>query len=223
MEADFWLQTWENGLLGFHQNNVNTLLLRYWPEMNLSNGEVFVPLCGKSKDMLWFQEQGHDVLGVELSPIAVKSFFIENQLPALHQPYRSFTLWECDKIRLLNGDFFKLTSADVQNVTAVYDRAALVALPPEMRRQYVRHMLDVLPTATKILLVCFEYPQDEMSGPPFSVSHEEVIDLYGDVCTWERVRSKDIANKVRFSTSGFVQNVYIMEKQSNPLLQEPPL
>lgn len=212
MKADFWLQTWENGRLGFHQDNVNTLLLRYWPEMNVSNGEVFVPLCGKSKDMLWFQGQGYDVLGVELSPIAVKSFFIENRLPALHKPHHLFTLWESNNIRVLNGDFFKLATADVQNVTAVYDRAALVALPTDMRRQYVDHMLDLLPTNTKILLVCFEYQQDEMEGPPFSVPHEEVVDLYGGACTWERVRSKDISNKVRFATSSFIQNVYILKK-----------
>lgn len=213
MEADFWLQTWEAGRLGFHQNDFNVLLLRYWPKMGVDGGTVFVPLCGKTRDMLWLQSQGYGVTGVELSPIAVQAFFEENELEVAHRPEGAFEVWEGGGVRILNGDFFDLTSGDLEGVTAVYDRASLVALPPPMREAYAQKMGELLPAGTKILLVCFEYPQDEMSGPPFSVSHDEVLALYADNFLWERVRSKDISDKVRFPMSRFVQNVYILEKK----------
>lgn len=181
MKKEFWLERWERQEIGFHQDEVNPYLCRYWQELNSADdGEVFVPLCGKSRDMLWLREQGHAVLGVELSPIAVHAFFEENDRIPHHAADGKFDSCEVDGFRILCGDFFDLSKDDVASVSAVYDRASLVALPPELRARYASHLAGILPPATQILLITFDYPQQEMQGPPFAVSVDEVEALYRD-------------------------------------------
>jgi thiopurine S-methyltransferase len=180
MKKEFWLERWERAEIGFHQNEINPFLLRYWPELSSSpDREVFVPLCGKSMDMVWLRQQDCKVLGVELSAIAVRDFFKENGHSPAHAVSGKFESCEADGIRILCGDFFDLSKADLANVSAVYDRASLVALPPDMRESYARHLVEILPRGTKILLVTFDYPQAEMAGPPFAVSVKDVEALYG--------------------------------------------
>ena len=179
MKKEFWLERWERKEIGFHQEEINPYLCQYWKELHHARaGEVFVPLCGKSRDMLWLHRQGQPVLGVELSAIAVQAFFEENG----HIPHRSiagkFDSYEADGIRILCGDFFDLSKDDLAKVSAVYDRASLIALPPEMRERYALHLVGILPSATQILLITYDYPQPEMPGPPFAVSTGEVEALY---------------------------------------------
>ena len=179
MKKDFWLERWEREEIGFHQNEINPYLRKYWHELHAAHGsEVFVPMCGKSRDMLCLLGQGHSVLGVELSAIAVQAFFKENGYTPHHVTGEKFDRYEAGGIRILCGDFFDLGKNDLAKVGAVYDRASLVALPPEMRERYVRHLLGILPPATQIMLITFDYPQPEMSGPPFAVSAGEVESLY---------------------------------------------
>ena len=149
MEKNFWLERWEREEIGFHQNEINPYLRQYWQELHLARGsEVFVPLCGKSRDMLWLREQGHSVLGVELSAIAAQAFFKENDCAPQHVTGGKFERYETDGMRILCGDFFDLGKDDLAQVGAVYDRASLVALPPEMRERYARHLVSILPPAT---------------------------------------------------------------------------
>lgn len=179
MDKEFWLERWDKQEIGFHQNEINPYLSKYWKELNQANGsEVFVPLCGKSSDMLWLQERGHRVIGVELSSTAVHAFFDENGYSPRLDSDERFECLAAEDIRLLCGDLFDLVQNDLQEVTAVYDRASLVALPVEMRERYVRHLVSILPPATQILLITFDYPQQEMSGPPFAVTKDEVHKLY---------------------------------------------
>ncbi len=179
MKKDFWLERWEREEIGFHQNEINPYLRQYWQELHLAHGSgVFVPLCGKSLDMLWLRKQGHSVLGVELSAIAVQSFFKENGYSPHHVTSKKFDRCEANGISILCGDFFELCKDDLAKVSAVYDRASLVALQPEMRERYANHLVNILPPATQILLITFDYPQPEMPGPPFAVSVNEVAALY---------------------------------------------
>lgn len=179
MEKDFWHERWERQEIGFHQNEINPYLIRYWQELHLARGaKVFVPLCGKSLDMLWLRREGHAVLGVELSAIAAQAFFDENGYTPDHAEKGNFDCLEADNIRILCGDFFDLRKGDLKGVNAVYDRASMVALPPGMRERYVRQLLSILPPATQMLLLTFDYHQPEMPGPPFAVSAGEVESLY---------------------------------------------
>lgn len=179
MQKKYWLDRWERKDIGFHQNEINPYLCQFWQSLQLAPGStVLVPLCGKSNDMLWLHQQGHTVLGVELSGIAARAFFTGNGLTPQCGVHDQFTLLEANDIHILCGDFFDLRKNDVEKVTAVYDRAALIALPSEMRKRYTHHLLSILPSATQILLITFDYPQHEMPGPPFAVCMDEVISLY---------------------------------------------
>lgn len=204
MEKDFWLERWDRGEIGFHQGEINPHLLRHWHELSAASGsEVFVPLCGKTRDMLWLREQGHPVLGVELSPLAVQAFFEENGYTPKCFSTPKFGHCAADNIHILCGDFFDLTGDDLKGVTAVYDRASLVALPPEMRARYVTHLLNILPPAPKILLIAFDYQQSEMPGPPFAVSRAEVESLYGGRAHVRLLAQHDtLAENPRFQQRG---------------------
>jgi thiopurine S-methyltransferase len=180
MNEEFWLERWKERKTGFHQHEVNAHLRGFWPRLGLAPGErVFVPLCGKSRDMIWLRERGHRVLGIELSPLAVAAFFAENDLTPTRTRQGGFDVWETPDLRILCGNFFDLAAADLVGVRAVYDRAALVALPPEMRERYASHMSEIVEAGTRMLLLTLDYPQAEMEGPPFSVSPDEVDRLYG--------------------------------------------
>ena len=157
--------------------------------------QVFVPFCGKTKDLLWLREQGHKIIAVELSRIAVDAFFVENQLPFNKTQVGEFELFETDGIQIYCGDFFKFPKDILRGIHALYDRASLVALPSEMRFQYTEKMRTLLPTHAQILLVSFFYHQHEMDGPPFSVNKQEVMTLFGEWCNVRQIYSENISGK----------------------------
>lgn len=190
MDANFWLERWRLNEIGFHQADFNARLIRYWPALNVpAGGTVFVPLCGKSRDMIWLAQAGYRVLGVELAPIAIETFFREAAAPYSHRQQSPLSVYEGMGIRILCGDFFSLGAADLAGISAVFDRGALVALPPEMRRRYVDHLLTVLPNRAEILLLTLEYDQTRVGGPPFSVQRAEVESLYGARCSITRLEA----------------------------------
>lgn len=175
----YWLERWERNETGFHQTGTNPYLLEFWHTLQLNrDSTVFVPLCGKSHDMLWLRQQGHAVRGVELSATAAQAFFSENGLTTQNHAHSRFMHWEASDIAILCGDFFDLSAQDMRNVSAVYDRAALVALPPDLRKRYVNHLLQIVPANAQILLITLDYPQHEMTGPPFAVPLHEVTALF---------------------------------------------
>lgn len=183
MHHDFWHQRWQENQIGFHQAEVNSFLTRHWPELSIPvGGRVLVPLCGKSKDMLWLRDLGYSMLGVELSQVAVEAFFNENALQASVSSQGEFLCYDCDGLRILCGDFFALTAEELGEVDVVYDRGALVALPEELRVRYVSSLYALLNSQAEMLLVVFDYPQAEMPGPPFSISRQEIEALYSHWC-----------------------------------------
>ncbi len=178
-DNSLWRQCWRDRNTGFHQKAVNPLLPRFWPGLDLKPGSrVFVPLCGKSLDMVWLAGQGHEVLGVELSPIAVRAFFRENRLRPDRRRVGDFTLWEQGRLGILCGDYFSLARADLGRIDAVYDRAALTALPEDTRRAYVAHLRLILPAACKVFLLTTEEPEaGETQNQAFAVA-DEIEALY---------------------------------------------
>lgn len=190
MEHEFWHQRWQEGRIGFHQDTVTPLLREHWSALALPRGsQVFVPLAGKSLDLAWLAAQGHRVLGVELSPLAVEQFFAEHRLaPQVHES-RYGRHYCAGNIELICGDAFGLDAEALADCAAVYDRAALIALPPPLRRRYVHELYARLPADCRGLLITLEYPQHEKHGPPFSVPEREVRELYDrdwDVTTQAR-------------------------------------
>lgn len=204
MEPDFWHRRWRKNEIGFHQGDINRHLRAHWAHLGAAPGAlVFVPLCGKSRDMLWLREQGHRVLGVELSAIAVRDFFVENELPLESEADGPFIAHRSGDLTVLEGDFFALDAARLAGVGAVFDRASLIAFPPEMRPRYARHLLSLLPGGTRLLLLTMEYPQDEMQGPPFSVREDEVLRLFGEDAVVERIHQAEVLHEhARFIQKG---------------------
>ena len=187
MNSEFWQERWKNKEIGFHQEKINPYLQRYWAGLKLDTSSavrprILVPLCGKSLDMLWIKEQGCDVIGVELSPIACEEFFDENRLEYSMMSLDQGQIYQSDGITLFCGDLFELDSQAFGAVDAVFDRAALVALPETMRKRYAARIRQISGDKLRCLLVTMDYSQDEMDGPPFSVTEEEVRALYEETC-----------------------------------------
>jgi thiopurine S-methyltransferase len=204
MDHDFWHQRWQQDKIGFHLAETNPLLIKYQPDLGLSSGdEIFVPLCGKSQDMLWLREQGYQVVGIELSDLALKSFFENNNIPHRKLQAGEFNIYQSNGYRLYGGDFFALNAAVIQSCKLVYDRAALIAFPEEMRKQYVHHLLSIIPDNASIFLITLDYPQAQMTGPPFSVSKSEVETLFSDRYDLELLGEEDVlAGHEKFKQQG---------------------
>lgn len=196
MDVDFWLERWRDGRTHFHQNRVTPLLQKYWPSLLLpSDSRVLVPLCGKSLDMIWLAEQGHQVLGIELSPLATDQFFTEHNLqPNIHDSALG-RHYIAGNIEIICGDIFKLDAATLAQCTGIYDRAALVALPRAMRGPYVQHVYAQLSPQYRGLLLTLDYPQDDMDGPPFSVGEDEILCLYDGHTDATTIDRRDILDK----------------------------
>lgn len=195
MQPDFWLQRWQDGQIGFHRNEVMPLLQKHWPSLRLPAGNrVFVPLCGKSLDMHWLAAQGHEVLGVELSPLAVRQFFAETGLEPERRESRYGEHFTAGPVEIILGDAFGLDAELLADVRGVYDRAALIALPPEMRPRYA-DLHARLPAGCQDLLITLEYPQDQKSGPPFSVDADDVRATYDHDWAIETLERRDILDE----------------------------
>lgn len=196
MHPQFWHERWALNEIGFHQPDVHPLLSEHWPRISAGAGQVFVPLCGKSLDLLWLRRQGHRVLGVELSPLAVASFFSEQSLPAATRQMPGFHAYESDGIEIWCGDFFDLRASHLEQVGAVYDRAALIALPKDLQARYAAHLLELLPRRPPVLLIAFEYDPAEMEGPPFSTPTQVVEELFAPAYRVECLSAKEIIDEV---------------------------
>lgn len=180
MEHEFWHERWGDGRIGFHEGRPNTFLTRHLAALGEARS-VLVPLCGKTHDLALLAERGHTVLGVELSPLAAEAFFSEHELPVERDTQGPFERFRAGPITILAGDFFALTPALLAaagGANALYDRAALVALPEAMRRDYVAHLRALLGPGAPALVITFTYAQDLMEGPPFSVTPAELRELY---------------------------------------------
>lgn len=226
MELDFWHTRWQNNEIGFHQPHVNPYLVYYYGQHGPDQAtrgklRVFVPLCGKSKDLLWLSKNGYGVVGVECSEIAVEAFFRENNLPLEKQAQGAHIKYSSGRIDIWLGDFFGLQAEQLGAITDVFDRASLIALPPELRRQYAGKMLELLPNGVRVLLVTLTYPQHEMNGPPFSVSEEEVHALYQSQFSINKLAAKNtLEMEPRFKQKGLtslIETAYKLKRSNQSL------
>ena len=198
MEKQYWHDKWDSNEIGFHQDAAHPLLDSNFPSLELpKSSHVFVPLCGKSPDMLRLRDMGYRVSGLELSKVAVTAFFSENRLEydtELEQDYERYTT---EDLQVLCGDYFRLDARVLGQIDSVFDRASLVAMPPKMRSAYINILRTLMVSGGKILLIVLEYDQDEISPPPFSIKKEEVIHLYSDWCHVELLETIDSEVKGR--------------------------
>jgi thiopurine S-methyltransferase len=207
MQPDFWHERWRTDQIGFHQPQVAPALQRHWQDLGLDPADrVFVPLCGKSLDLLWLRDRGHAVVGVELSAIALEAFCAENGIAARRRARAGVDLYQAPHLDLFCGDFFALTPAQVGGIAAIYDRAALISWNEELRKPYAQRMAELTPSGAKTLLVTLEYPQSQKAGPPFSIPPAEVARLYGEQHAIQELSRHDIlASEPRMRARGITE------------------
>jgi thiopurine S-methyltransferase len=196
----FWLDLWEQGRIPFHKNEVHPDLITFWPSLQLRpKSTVLVPLCGKSMDILWFLQQGYHVVGIELCEQAVVQFFQEHQLSFTIENHKNCKKYLTDSLDFWVGDIFTIDKRLIPPIDAIYDRAALIALPKKLRSIYTALCLNWLKPRGVIFLKTLSYDQKSMQGPPYSVSAEEVAQLYTasttiqclNACKQEHVRDEE--------------------------------
>ncbi|MBV2129014.1 thiopurine S-methyltransferase [Arsukibacterium indicum] len=180
MNPEFWQEKWQKREIAFHQAAANPLLVSCFNQLQLVPGaRVFLPLCGKSLDIHWLLAQGYQVVGAELSEMAVQELFAELGLVPTISSAGNLQHYHAAELEVFVGDIFQLSQATLGQVAAIYDRAALVALPAEMRQRYAKHLVAISQCAPQ-LVICFEYDQAQLAGPPFSVNSEEMHNLYSN-------------------------------------------
>ena len=217
MQPEFWHDRWDRNQIGFHLEQVNPYLQRLWPLLELEQGgRVLVPLCGKSLDLSWLAASGFEVLGVELTQTAVEQFFSEQKVEPQISQRGAFTVYEAGPVTILCGDVFALTAADVSTCVGLYDRAAMIAFPPDMREAYARHLTEILVPGCKGLLITLDYDQSQMKGPPFSVPDAEVQRLLSPDWALEVVEEPDVLDQewkfLKGGVTRLVERVYRLEK-----------
>jgi thiopurine S-methyltransferase len=214
MGSQFWITAWNEGRTNFHQGNYHDKLMEYFPQLNPRKGQrVLVPLCGKSKDLLWLHELNLRVHGIERHDQAVESFFAENELSPVEKTQdQDFAHYTHENLVVSCGDFFKLDENDTYDFA--YDRASLVALSSPMRKTYAEVIKQSLKKGGKYLLIVYEYDQSKLDGPPFSVDANEIRELYEDQFTIKLMESKQPTKEgPRLSSlDSLKQKVYILGK-----------
>lgn len=198
MDADFWHEKWASKDIAFHNSDAHPLLVAYMDALELApGGRVFIPLCGKSRDIAWLRSQGLSVAAVELSRIAVEELFAELGLEPQVETLGSLRHYSGGEgLDIYQGDIFDLCAAQLGCVDAVYDRAALVALPEAMRQRYSHHVRELGAGAPQLLIV-YDYLQSAMAGPPFAIGDAEVAEHYSDSHTLQLLHSEAVAGGLK--------------------------
>lgn len=212
MEPSYWHQKWEKGEIAFHKSEANPLLIEHFGKLKLAKGSrIFVPLCGKTRDIAWLLADGYRVVGAELSELAINELFKDLGIKPTIASLDPLTLYQAQDIDIFVGNIFDVTAEVLGMIDAIYDRAALVALPTHTRRQYTSHLMNITNVAPQ-LLICYEYNQQQMDGPPFSISAEEVKHHYAATYHLQVVESREVVGGLK----GRVASI-----ETAWLLQEP--
>ena len=212
MDASFWHQRWEKNEIAFHESAANPLLVKYFKDLCLAKGSrVFVPLCGKTLDIGWLLSSGYRVAGAELSETAIKQLFIELGVEPAISEVDQVKRYSATHIDIFAGDIFHLSGKILGPVDAIYDRAALVALPEQMRNRYAAHLMEITDTAPQ-LLICYQYDQALVDGPPFSISNEEVNRHYRGRYELTLLGSADVSGGLKGKCAA-KENVWLLNDE----------
>lgn len=194
-----WNARWNEGRIGFHEGVPNAQLVRHASVLGEAR-RVLVPLCGKAEDLAYLASLGHEVVGVELVARAIDAFFAEHDLAPTRASVGGFEVTSAGGVHLVRGDMLAVTREVLGPVDALYDRAALIALPPETRVAYTSHLRQLLPSGARGLVIGFEYPQATMSGPPFAVDEAELRRHFAGLAT--EVLEREPSSNERLAAAG---------------------
>jgi thiopurine S-methyltransferase len=217
MHADFWHEKWEKGEIAFHNKHVHPMLVAHFPLLGLQAGKrILLPLCGKTVDIDWLLLHGLQVVGIELSELAVKALFARLKLSPDVTQLAGFRLYQAPNLHVFVGDFFAITSDLLGKVDAVYDRAALVALPASIGEKYAAHLVKICQGAPQ-LLITFDYQQSQLAGPPFAVSKIMLDDYYAEHYAMSFVVSAEVAGGLKGKVAA-TENVWLLNQHDSTCL-----
>jgi len=212
MEAHFWHEKWQNREIAFHEGEPNALMVKHFSALALKpNSNIFVPLCGKTRDIAWLLKQGFKVTGVELNETAIRELFEELGLEPYIKEVGSLLHYSAPNISIFVGDIFRLNQQHLNAIDATYDRAALVALPEDLRKRYTKHLISISGGA-KQLVITFEYDQEQMDGPPFAISHKKIHDYYDSIYDLEKLETKDVEGGLKGTVTAS-ENAWLLKPQ----------
>lgn len=215
MDKNFWNERWEKKEIAFHMNEVNPMLIKHFSYLSLSKGKrIFIPLCGKTLDIKWLLDRNYKIVGIELNESAVKSLFIELKIEPTILEINDFIIYKHENIEIFVGDFFNLSENLLGKVNLIYDRAALVALPKDMRKEYSSHLLNITGGITQLLLT-YEYDQNIMNGPPFCVNDFEIEEHYS--CVYSIVlldKNENLPSGLKRKSNG-CEKVWLLKNDKN--------
>lgn len=212
MKETFWQDLWEIGesAVNFHRTDIHPFVKKHATPSLLAGKRVFVPLCGKTNDMLWFREYADHVTGIEVVEKPVRQFFDENEIP-FSKEGRKF---KADKLTIINGDLLSLTREQVSSIDLIYDRASLVALPYDIRLRYLDKVGELTDPGSKILLITLEYDHTS-SNPPFSISPADVEAYYGKTYLIQHIENLDHPHhriKEKHGLNVLIEHAFILTK-----------
>ena len=211
MEADFWHQKWEKDEIGFHRSETNPFLVAHFDKLDLAEGSrVFLPLCGKTRDFAWLLASGYRVVGAELSEVAIQCLFKDLRVEPTISRLDQLSHYSAKNIDIFVGNIFNMSAKLLGIIDAVYDRAALVALPTSMRNAYASHLIQITQAAPQ-LLITFEYDQRLIDGPPFSINEEEVRHHYAATYQLKPVERKEVAGGLKGKVTS-VEAIWLLQQ-----------
>ncbi|HWF60990.1 MAG TPA: thiopurine S-methyltransferase [Nitrospira sp.] len=211
MNSSFWHQRWENNEIGFHEGKPNQLLVKYFHELSVAKGRwIFVPLCGKTLDISWLLSRGYRVAGAELSQLAIEQLFMELGMQPEIETVGNVEHWSANNLDIFVGDIFAMSGKMLGPIDAVYDRAALVAFPEDLRNRYAAHLMEMTGKAPQ-LLICYDYDQSLMEGPPFSVSNDEVHRHYAATYDLTPLASTEVSGGLK-GKGPARENVWLLKR-----------
>lgn len=212
MEANFWHDKWARGEIAFHQQQANPFLVAHFDALHLTKGSrVFLPLCGKTRDIAWLLAQGYRVAGAELSELAIKELFQELGVAPQITQAGKLMHFSAQNLDIFVGDIFDLTAEMLGQIDAIYDRAALVALPLETRKLYAAHLMNMTGSAPQ-LVITYAYDQSKIDGPPFSISAEEVRQHYSAKYALISLETHDVEGGMKGKTTA-TETAWLLQRK----------
>lgn len=222
METEFWHQKWASNEIAFHEGEANALLIRHFDTFSLLPGSrVFVPLCGKTRDIAWLLAKGCRIAGAELSAVAIDQLFAELGVQPTISSGDFMTCYHAPNIDIFVGDIFSLSRSALGSIDAIYDRAALVALPDAIRARYAKHLMEITGHAPQ-LIITYEYDQQQMPGPPFSVSNEELRQHYVAGYDVTLLASAPVTGGLKGKCPA-QENIWLLQNRQYPRHSSPPI
>ncbi len=202
MQQQFWQQRWQEGRLGFHRDEIHPDLLAHEAAfLGTEPRRVLVPLCGKTLDLLWLRDRGHEVVGVEFVEAAAEAFFAEHRITPQRSLVHGARSYSSPGIQIVCADLFAVTNAIVGAIDRIWDRGAMVAIEPARRNEYAQRLRMLTAEGGRMLLNTVEYDQSVMEGPPWSVDEATVRACYSGA-TIERIERRNVIDESTWRERG---------------------